>query len=112
MIRILIFIVCVFALGSETRGQERDWRQTWVQREVKIQIQRSRMGHNQKCPGGYYAGVGFSTRGPAAAVRQCCYWYGTKRPAGVNNFGRFPRRWFHVERGRDGRWYAAALFKG
>jgi hypothetical protein len=110
MARLFLFLVLAFIVCEQAAGQ--DWRQKWVQREVQIQVQRGRMGHNQKCPRGYYAGVGFSTRGPAAAVRQCCYWFGTKRPAGVKNFSRFPLRWFHVSKGRDGRWYAAALFKG
>ena len=86
------------------------WQQQWCDKEADMQAGRRRMGHIQKCPPGYKAGVGFSTRGPESAVRQCCYWYGTKRPRGVRNFGRYPVRWFSVRRAGN-RWYAAALFR-
>ena len=87
-----------------------EWQQQWVQREVELQTSRGRMGHYQSCPAGYKAGVGFSTISPEAAVRQCCFWFGSKRPRGIKNFDRYPIRYFHVSKGPRG-WYAAALYK-
>ncbi len=76
-----------------------DSYQSWVQREADMQASRNRMGHIQRCPAGFRAGVGFSTVSADSAIRNCCYW---NRPS--------RERWFHVSRGARG-WYAAALYR-
>ena len=79
--------------------QNQDPHQLWVQREADMQAARGRMGHIQRCPNGFRAGVGFSTISADSAIRNCCYW---NRPS--------RERWFHVSRGARG-WYAAALYR-
>jgi len=79
--------------------QNQDQFQIWVQREADMQASRNRMGHIQRCPNGFRAGVGFSTVSADSAIRNCCYW---NRPS--------RERWFHVSRGARG-WYAAALYR-
>lgn len=72
--------------------------QSWADREASMQARRGRMGHIQRPLPGTKAGVGWSTRGPQDAVRQCCYWRGRHRA-----------RYFAVSRGPRG-WYAAAIY--
>lgn len=76
-----------------------DSKQLWVVREADMQASRNRMGHIQRCPSGFRAGVGFSTVSADSAIRNCCYW---NRPS--------RERWFSVSRGARG-YYAAALYR-
>ena len=94
----LTFLITDCAISQTAFEVEGGWK-NWVQREAELQAQNNRMRHFQKCPQGFYAGVGYSTRSPTDAVRRCCYWNRN-----------FPVRFFHVTRGVNG-WYAAALYR-
>jgi hypothetical protein len=77
----------------------RNWQQQWVDYETDLQVNSRRMGHYQKCPNGYYAGVGMSTRSAEDAIRRCCYWNSGMRV-----------RWFAVRKSGSA-WFASALYK-
>jgi len=105
MIKPLVFIFIALALlvtpaiNQAQPGAAELNQQSWVDWEAETQARQGRMRHIQRCPPGYRAGVGWSTRSAADAVRNCCYWNSKSRA-----------RWFAVRKGRRG-WYAAALYK-
>ena len=102
IVLLFVFSFCfyAFALAPAVAQMRQSFdHQRWVDWESQTQANQNRMRHIQKCPAGYRAGVGWSTRSPADAVRNCCYW-GAPSSA----------RWFAVRKGSRG-WYAAALYK-
>jgi hypothetical protein len=98
----LAIVVLLFAIKpaiSDAQRQTNLDHQRWVDWEAETQARQGVMRHIQRCPPGYRAGVGWSTRSAEDAVRNCCYWNRSSRA-----------RWFAVRKGRRG-WYAAALYR-